>query len=97
MRGGGGGPSPTVKKQSGKQSGHVFYSLQMGSNGLIITKKTILLQGSRGVQHFPGGEGVQMLISRRIHITCDFLGGLDIPPSGSAPEHLSPFWVSLRP
>ena len=53
-----------------------FFSTQLivqfteGSNG-FITEKTILFQGSRGVQHFPGGGltvllfpgGVQMLIS----------------------------------
>ena len=45
---------------------------------MVISKKTIIFQGFRegptlfrGVQLFPGG-GVQMLISRETHITCDF-------------------------
>ena len=38
-----------------------------------------------GVQHFQGGGGVQMLISIKTHITCDFLEGVltPCPPSGS--------------
>ena len=36
--------------------------LQRGSNGLFQGKQTIIFQGSRGVQHFPGGGGVQLLI-----------------------------------
>ena len=53
---------------------------------VLLQKKTILFQGSRGgsnifqgggVQFFPGrgGGGVQMLISTETHITCDFPGG----------------------
>ena len=33
---------------------NLFYSLQTGFND-FITEKTILFQGSRGVQHFQGG------------------------------------------
>ena len=49
-----------------------------------------------GVQHFPGGWGVQLfpgvsycLFHIETHITCDFPGGPDplSPPSGSALEH----------
>ena len=72
--------------------------LQRGSNGFITVniEKTILFQGSRGgptfsrwgggIQLFPGGGGVQMLISIEAHITCDFPGGVraQYPPSGSA-------------
>ena len=58
---GGGGPSPTGRKQPGQRFVFVlvlnlFYSLQRESNG-FITEKTILFQGSRGVQHFPEGGG----------------------------------------
>ena len=35
----------------------LFYSLQRGSNA-FIAEKTILSQGSRGVQHFPGGSNL---------------------------------------
>ena len=54
----------------------------------FISKKTILFQGARGVQPFPGdgsnffqggGGGVQLLIPIEIHITCDFQGGSGPP------------------
>ena len=73
----------------------LFYNLQSGFN-CFIAEKTILIpyQGSRGgplfrggVQLFPGGGGVQMLISIKTHIrTCYFPGGCPDPlsPSGSA-------------
>ena len=70
--GGGEVSGPTVKKQSGQQ-------WQGVSNG-IIKEKTILFQGSRGVQHF--SRGVQMLISKETHIACDF-------PGGGGPDPLS--------
>ena len=49
----------------------LFYSLQRGSNGFIAEKTILILyQGSRGVHYYPGGVqlfprggGVQMLIS----------------------------------
>ena len=34
----------------------LYYSLQERSN-CFVTEKTILFQGSRGIQHFPGGGG----------------------------------------
>ena len=76
-----GGPCQTTRKQSGQC---LFNSLERGSNGFITGKTTILFQRSRGVQHFPGrgggptfpgGGGVQMLISIENHMTCDFQGG----------------------
>ena len=57
---------------------------------MVISKNTIIFQVSEGVQHFPGGptfsRGVQMLISIKTNITCDFPGGSGPPitPSGSA-------------
>ena len=42
---------------------------------------------SKGSNFFPGGGGVQMLISIETHITCDFPGGggsEQLSPSGSA-------------
>ena len=51
---------------------------------MVISKKTTIFKGLRGgptfcrgggVQLFPGGGGVQMLISIKTHITCDFPGG----------------------
>ena len=46
---------------------------------MVISKKTIIFQGFRGFQYFPGGGiqlvpgegGVQMLISMEMDITCD--------------------------
>ena len=67
----------------------LFFSLQRGSNG-FINKKTILIlyQGSRGVHYFPGGGGVQMLISIETNIrTCYFPGGCPDPLSPSGPVH----------
>ena len=60
----------------------------------LISKKTIIFQGSRGggVQHFP--EGVQLfaggsncLFPIETHITCDFPGG-----GGSGPP-VPPLWI----
>ena len=76
----------------------LFYSLQRVSNGFIAEKTILILyQGSRGgplfsrggggFKLFPGGGGVQMLISLETHKrTCYFPGGcLDpLSPSGSA-------------
>ena len=94
---GGGGPGPTVRKQSGQRFFciflvlSVFYSLQRGSNGFII-EKTILYQGRGGPTFSRGGGGsnffpggIQMLISIETHIIMIFQGGPDpYPPSGSA-------------
>ena len=72
---------------------NLFYSLQRGSNG-FITEKTILFQGSRGIQHFSGGVSlfsrgvVQMLISIETHITCDFPGG-----GGGFRAPIPPLWI----
>ena len=50
----------------------------------IIFNPQLILQGGGGVQHFSGGPtffrggGVQMLISIKTHMTCDF-------PEGSGP------------
>ena len=67
----------------------LFYSLKRGSNGFIAEKTILILyQGSRGgpllsrggVQLFPGGGGVQMLISVETNIrTCYFQGGVRTP------------------
>ena len=91
-----GGPGPTARKQSGQcvflvflvqlilqftervqwfyyREHYTFPRIQRGSNI------------SRGVQLFPGwGGGVQMLISIKTHITCDFPGEVrtPYPPSG---------------
>ena len=55
---------------------------------MVISKKTIIFKGFRGVQLFQGGRatfsmegggggggGVQWVISIETHITCDFPGG----------------------
>ena len=58
--GGGVGPGPTARKQSGQRFFflvlNLFYSLQRGFNG-FITEKTILFQGSRGDPTFSRGGG----------------------------------------
>ena len=52
---------------------------------LYFSKEQVGVQQTfsrEGVQLFPGGGGVQMLISIETHITCDFQGvfGPPIPP-----------------
>ena len=76
MRGGGG---PTAEKQPQQR----FFKPS--------TDFTVIHGGPtffRGGPTFPGGGGggVQMLISIKTHITCDFLEGVltPCPPSGSA-------------
>ena len=69
---------------------NLFYSFQRGSKGFIAEKTILILyQGSRGgpliskggVQLFPGGGGVQMLISIETNIrTCYFPRGVSGPP-----------------
>ena len=62
VRGGGGGPGPTARKQPGRlfvcvfSVLNLFYSLHRGSNG-FITEKTVLFQGSRGGPTFSRGGG----------------------------------------
>ena len=51
----------------------LFYSLQSGSNGFIAQKTILIL-------YFPGGGGVQMLISIETHIRTYFPGGMSRPP-----------------
>ena len=64
-----------------------------GSNG-FFSKKTIIFQGSRGVQYFPGvgggesnfsqgGGGSKYLFPIRSQITCEFPGVYPLSPSGS--------------
>ena len=71
----------------------LFYSLQRGSNGFIADKTMLTLyQGSRGgplfsrgcVKLFPGGGGVQMLISLETHVRNCYI------PGGTCPDPLSP-------
>ena len=70
----------------------------------FITEKTILFQGSRGVQHFPvggggpassRGGGVQILISIESNITCDFPGGGSGPPLPPMDPHINTVAVIL--
>ena len=78
---------------------HKFFSHQLNlqkSNG-FFSKKTIIFQDSRGVQHFPGGGGgVQLfpgggfncLFPIRTQITCDFPGGGLGPPVSFPDPHM---------
>ena len=74
--GGGGGPGRSVWQK--KNSDNIFFSPQLililqKSVKWSISKKSVIFQGSRGVQHFPGGSnffqggggGVQLLILYR--------------------------------
>ena len=57
---------------------------------VLLQKKTILMQGSRGSTFFQGGgRGVQLLISIETHITCNFPG-----ESGPPITPLDPHMVS---
>ena len=49
---------------------------------MVISKKTVNFQGFRGGPTF--SRGVQIIISIKTHITCDF-------PGGYGP--LSPLWI----
>ena len=66
---------------------------------MVISKKTIILKVSEGVQLFQGGEGnffhgggggVQWVISIETHITCDFPGG------GGGGPHIPPLDPHMR-
>ena len=71
VRGGGGGPGQTDKKSSDNVFFFFFFCFCFLSSAYssevkwLISKKTIIFQGSRGVQLFPGGGGVQLLIPYR--------------------------------
>ena len=65
--GGGGGPGQSDKKSSFLFFFFFFFFSSAYSSEVkwLISKKTIIFQGSRGVQLFPGGGGVQLLIPYR--------------------------------
>ena len=79
-----------------KSSDNVFFFLSSAHFTEVkwsISKKSIIFQGFRGVQHFPGGSnffqgGFNCLFPIETHITFDFPGGVrtPCPPSGSALE-----------
>ena len=92
-RGGGGCPAgQSDKKKLTFFCFLFFFSAYFTEVKWSISKKSIIFQGSRGVQHFPGGVqlfpgGSNCLFSIETHITCDFPGGVRTPcppPSGSA-------------
>ena len=61
-RGGGAGVQARLLENSSDSSDDVFLVLNLFCNftvvyQLFISKKTIISQGFRGVQHFPGGGG----------------------------------------
>ena len=73
----------------------LFLSLQRGSNGGLFhcrenytfPRGSNIFKGGGGVQLFP--EGVQMLISIKIHITCDLQGG------GGVRTPISPLYPNM--
>ena len=75
MGGGGGGPTAENNRNNVFLNPKLILQLYMGG--------PTFFRG--GVQHFKG-RGVQMLISIKTHITCDFPEGVltPCPPSGSA-------------
>ena len=79
MRGGGGGGGPSAEKQPQQR----FF--KPSTDFTVIHGGSNIFQGG-GFQHFQGGGGVQVLISIKTHITCDFLERVltPCPPSGSA-------------
>ena len=102
LSGGGGRESrPDGQKTAWTKFIFAFFSprlilqLTEGSNG-FITEKTILFQGFRGVQLFPGA-GVQMFNNFYIetHITCDFPGGSELPIPSLWIRTLSHRWITL--
>ena len=88
-QGGGGGVQVNLTKKALTFFFVVFFLSSAYSSEVkwLISKKTIIFQGSRGVQLFPGGGGgSNCLFPIETHITCDFPGGSGppVPPSGSA-------------
>ena len=65
--GGGGGVQVNLTKKADVFFFFFFFLSSAYSSEVkwLISKKTIIFQGSRGVQLFPGGGGVQLLIPYR--------------------------------
>ena len=92
-----GGPVPTGRKQPGQLFFTVYKGVQWFYYRESYKYNFPSIQhfpggggGSnihRGVLLFPGGEGVQMLISIETHITCDFSGGSG-PPISPLDQHM---------
>ena len=76
VRGGGGGPTAEKQPQQRFFKPSTDFTVIHGGSNIF----------QEGVQHFQGGGGVQMLISIKTHITCDFPEGVltPCPPSGSS-------------
>ena len=93
-RGGGGGDPGQSDKKS---PDNAFFSSSAYFTEVkwLISKKTIIFQGSRGGPTFPGGGGGGPTFSRgsnclypiETHITCDFSGGSG-PPDPPLDPHL---------
>ena len=84
-QGGGGGVQVNLTKKALTTFFFCFFFLSSAYSSEVkwlISKKTIIFQGSRGVQLFPGGGGSNCLFPIETHITCDFPGGPDLlsPP-----------------
>ena len=79
VRGGGGVQVNLTKKALTFFFCFVFFLSSAYSSEVkwLISKKTIIFQGSRGVQLFPGGGGggSNCLFPIETHMTCDFPGG----------------------
>ena len=89
----GGGGSRSIWQKSSDNLFLVFSLFY--SRKWLISKKTIIFQGSRGVQHFPGGGvqlfprwGVPIAYSYRKYITCDFPGEVRTPCPPPLDPHL---------
>ena len=79
-----GGPGQFDKKSSDFFFFFFFLGLSLFYRSQMVNfKESIIFQGSRGVQLFPGGGGSNCLFPIETHITCDF-------PGGRGPYPLSP-------
>ena len=58
---------------------------------VLLQRKLYFSKDPEGVQLFPGGGGVQMLISLETYITCHFPAGVRNPYPPLDPHMPSPF------
>ena len=54
---------------------------------MVLLQRKLYFSDPEGVQHFPVGAGIQILISIEPHITCNFPGG----GGEGGPDHMSPY------
>ena len=96
--GGGGGPGQSDKKSSDKSMFFFIPQFILQKSNGLISKKTIIFQGSRGVVTFSRGGGgwsnffqvgSNCLFPIEINIACDFPGG----GVGGGQDPCPPLWI----